>query len=116
MKQAILLRHSDLPPLLHLLKTKKLTLLSPKSWDDRNDSYYIEVYRKKMELKSVLALCFTEASETYHHWRVFSPGSSGICLVFDKTILLSTLNGNSGIRSGKVIYKKIRSFEPQGLT
>jgi len=110
MKHTLLRRYTDLPPLLHLLKSKKLTLLSPKSWDDRNDSYYLEVYKRKRKLQSVLALCFTEGSETYHHWRVFSGGSSGICIEFNKALLLSTLNGTTGIRSKEVIYRKLKEL------
>jgi hypothetical protein len=109
-KKTILRRYSDLPSLLHLLQRKKLTLLSPKLWDDKNDSYYIENYRKRRKLASVLALCFTEASETYHHWQVFSSGSSGICLQFDKAKLLSALNGKSGITARQVLYKKINEL------
>ena len=104
-----------MPSLLHLLQRKKLTLLSPKLWDDKNDSHYIKAYKRRKRLKSVLALCFTEASETYHHWRVFSGGSSGICLEFDKGKFLSALDGlapseRRDITTKRVQYKKINEL------
>lgn len=111
-KKTILRRYSDLPSLLHLLQRKKLTLLSPKLWDDKNDSHYIKAYKRGKRLESVLALCFTEASETYHHWRIFSGGSSGICLEFDKSTLLLALdrlapNEKRDVTAKRVKYKKI---------
>ena len=61
-----------------------MTLRDPRQWDDRNDSYYLEKYKEYKGLKTLLALCFAEASETFHHWRVFSNGANGVCIVFDK--------------------------------
>jgi hypothetical protein len=84
-------RYTDLPALLYLLDKKKITLLDPKSWDDSNDSYYLSQYKEKKKLKSVLALCFSQTAETYHHWRVFSSGPSGVCIVFDREQLLGAL-------------------------
>ncbi len=83
----------------------KLTLLDPASWDDRNDSHYIELYKQKKRLGSVLALCFTEAGETYHHWKVFSSGTSGVCVRFKKDLLLAHLEAKTSIRAGSVQYK-----------
>lgn len=75
-------RYTELPSLIYMLAYRKITLLDPSSWDDKNDSYFFSLYRDKVKLKSVLALCFTQARDTYHHWRVFAPGSAdvpGIC-------------------------------------
>lgn len=83
MTETTLRRYTTLPSLIHMLKYRQLTLLDPSSWDDKNDSHFLSLYREKRKLKSVLALCFAQASETYHHWRVFAPGSSGVCLQFD---------------------------------
>ena len=107
MNAKILRRYTSLPVLLNILNNKKLTLLDPQSWEDKNDSYYLNLYKNKMGFKSVLALCFTEALETYHHWKVFSGNSSGVCIHFDKNKFLSKLNGVAEIRSGYVIYKKL---------
>ena len=60
------------------LTSERSRYLDPESWDDSNDSHYLALYREKMDLKSVLVLCFTQANETYHHWPVFANGSSGV--------------------------------------
>jgi len=102
--QKILRRYTELPALIHLLTTRKLTLLDPQSWDDRNDSYYLKLYRDRKKLKSVLALCFTEDEETYHHWRVFAQGSGGVCIHFKRPELLKAFEALSGIRADIVKY------------
>jgi hypothetical protein len=102
-------RYTELPYLLHALHTKKLTLLSPASWGDKNDCRYLQTYKDGKSLKSVLAMCFTEASETYHHWKVFAGDSSGVCIQFDKERLLAGLV-RPGIRVGAVNYPTIKSI------
>lgn len=77
MTKTFLRRYTDLPALIYLLSERKLTLLDPKSWDDQNDAYYLELYREKKRLSSVLALCFTQASETYQ-------GTGGLSLDADR--------------------------------
>jgi hypothetical protein len=107
MTNKLLRRYTEFAPLVYLLQTRSLTLLSPKAWDDKNDTYYLDAYKTKEKCKSLLAVCFTEASETYHHWRVFTGGSSGACIVFDRGKLLAHVASISGIRTGSVIYRKI---------
>jgi hypothetical protein len=77
-------RYTELPFLLHMLRRREITLLSPASWDDRNDALYIERYREDQGHKSVFALCLTRASTTYHHWKVFAGSTSGVCIYFDE--------------------------------
>jgi hypothetical protein len=57
--------------------------------------------------RSVLALCFAEASETYHHWRVFSPGGDGVCIEFDKQRILDAISNIPSVRASAVTYKQI---------
>jgi hypothetical protein len=92
---------------MHLLHRKCLTLLSPRTWDDKNDAYYLEVYRQRQEVASVLALCFTESPETYHHWHVFAGNSSGVCMEFTKDALVSSLSETRGIKCDYVKYPQI---------
>lgn len=109
-------RYTDLPALLNLLETSSLTLLSPQSWDDANDRHFLEVYRKRRNLASVLALCFTtENAETYHHWRVFSQGSSGVCITFDRAKLLQALGRRHTLLSGNVRYRTLVSLADGNL-
>jgi hypothetical protein len=102
--------------LIYLLKERKITLLDPQSWDDRNDSHYLMLYREKKKLRSVLALCFTQASETYHHWRVFANGSSGICISFKRSQLLRAVKSHEGLRTGSVEYLTLRQVQQKELT
>lgn len=105
--RCILKRYTDIPALIYLLRNQSITLLNPKSWDDTNDIYFLEQYKDKCGLKTLLALCFTGASETYHHWHVFSGGSSGVCITFKKEIFLGELSTTPGISHGEVKYKTI---------
>lgn len=107
-------RYTELPYLLFMLEHKQLTLLSPSTWDDRNDVYYIEEYRKHKKLESILALCLTEKSMTYHHWRVFSYGSSGVCIKFHREKFIKWAEENQlGPRA--VQYKSIKKAKDSPL-
>ena len=103
-------RYTELPFLLDFLHTKELALLSPISWDDKNDSFYLDAYAKKKGLKTVFALCLTESGETYHHWKVFSAGSSGMCIVFDKDRLLEWTKSIPSLRADSVNYRTLREM------
>ncbi len=115
MSSKYLRRYTDLPALIYLLTERKLTLLDPQSWDDRNDSHYLALYREKRRLKSVLALCFTQTAETYPHWRVFAPGSSGVCVRFTRSDLPRALKNQSGLRTGSVRYLKLAEIRNETL-
>jgi hypothetical protein len=100
-------RYTNLAALIHMLRSKELTLLSPDSWDDRNDSHFLKVYKERKKATVVLALCFTQVDETYHHWRVFSHGSNGVCVEFKRDELLTLIAGKRGVVAKAVTYKKI---------
>ena len=97
-------RYTDIPALVYLLKEKRITLLDPQSWDDKNDSRYLKFYQEKSKLRTVLALCFAQASETYHHWRVFAHGPGGVCICFKRYELLRAIRKQSDLRMGEVRY------------
>lgn len=100
-------RYTDLPAVIYLLRNRRLTLLDPETWDDKNDSHFLELYRQAKQLGSVLALCFSQNAETYHHWRVFAPGSSGVCISFRREPLLAQIRKIRGTRVGEVKYIKM---------
>jgi Protein of unknown function (DUF2971) len=104
-------RYTNLAATIHLLKDKSITLLNPATWDDKNDAYFMAEYKRYKEAKSVLALCFAETNETYHHWRVFSNGPDGVCIEFYKDKLLSTFEGDQQIVSGYVQYKWLKDIK-----
>jgi hypothetical protein len=103
MKQP-LRRYTNIPALLYLLRQRKITLLDPASWDDKNDSYFLLLYREKKTLQSILALCFTPAFETYHHWRVFAERSSCACISFNQESLLKAVRKQLGVTAKPVRY------------
>jgi hypothetical protein len=96
-------RYTDLPALVRLLSDRQITLLDPKTWDDRNDSFYMSLYKERKKFKTVLALCFSQSPETYHHWRVFSNGPAGVCIVFERDAILKALK-KPGVSTGRVSY------------
>jgi hypothetical protein len=101
-------RYTNLAATIHMLRTQSIALLNPATWDDKNDAYFMAEYKRLKQAKTVLALCFAEQKETYHHWRVFSHGSDGVCIEFDKDKLLSTFKNDNQIRQGNVSYKLIQ--------
>lgn len=108
-------RDTQLPFLLEFLHTKELVLLSPISWEDKNDSFYLEKYAEMKGLSAVFALCLTECGETYHHWKVFSSGSSGMCIQFDKNQLLQWAKSNPSLRAEPVKYKTLKEMSSTKL-
>lgn len=111
MKPKFLNRYTTLPILIDMLWRKQITLLSPQSWEDRNDAYYLERYQEERKLGSILALCFSTKQETFHHWRVFSEGLSGICVKFNAEEFLACMQGKPEFRSGFVKYSRIDELE-----
>lgn len=100
-------RYTSLASVLDLLQTGRITLLSPARWDDGNDSWFMSEYGRLTRAKTVLAVCFAQTSETYHHWRVFSPGPDGVCVEFNKSPLVESLEGQTGVIQGEVQYATI---------
>jgi len=115
MTETSIRRYTNLPGALHVLQNSTLTLLSPSSWDDRNDAYFMEAFQMRSSAKSVLALCFAEASETYHHWRVFSSGSDGVCMEFDTAKLQEAATSHSRFKCRSVVYRTIKVATSKGI-
>jgi hypothetical protein len=101
-------RFTTLPVLLDILSNKRITLIEPDSWEDRNDAYYLKKYKDEKKLETLLACCFSTVRETFHHWKVFANGSSGVCIDFRKDMLLNYVDSVEGVRVGKVQYRLIR--------
>jgi hypothetical protein len=73
----------------------------------------MQAYVRRAKLTSAVALCFSERAETYHHWKIFAPGSqggSGICIGFKKTKILE-LARREKLLFGKVNYKALSSIK-----
>jgi hypothetical protein len=111
-----LYKYTSLPVLLDILQEKKLVLLDPLMWEDRNDSYYLKKYKELASMRTVLALCFTMKSERFHHWKVFAGDISGVCVLFYKDRLLRSFANDQHIMMDKVEYctvKHLMSRHPQ---
>jgi len=104
-------RYTSLPVLLDMLTNKKITLLDPSTWEDRNDSFFVEKYKELKDLKSVLALCFTTKGDTFHHWKVFANEVGGVCITFDASKFLEQMGSYQGIRVGHVDYRLMRDLK-----
>lgn len=107
---SFLRRYTELPFVIDYLQTKQLALPSPRTWDDRNDAYYIERYASATACPHTYALCLTQAFETYHHWRVFSHGSAGACIEFDQDALIHHALKQSGLRAEPVQYRTLQEL------
>lgn len=108
--ETLLRRYTELPYVVDYLHTEELALLNPASWDDRNDSFYIEEYARRSGAKSVYALCLANCAETYHHWRVFSHGSGGACIQFKPEKFFAAIAQAKGVRSEEVRYRTINEL------
>jgi len=93
----VLHRYTNLAATIHLLQTRQITLLNPATWDDRNDAYFMAEYKRHKKAETVLALCFTAQNETYHHWRVFSHGTDGVRLEFDREPLVAAFKSQPDV-------------------
>ena len=105
-------RYTTLTSLIDIIRTETLTLLSPSFWTDKNDVYVMDQYKQSNpeKFKTLLALCFTEAEETFHHWNVFAGDSSGVCIVFNKDALIGLMEEERGrIRHRAVTYTDTNS-------
>ncbi|UNK37738.1 hypothetical protein MNR02_14910 [Shinella sp. H4-D48] len=100
-------RYTNLAAAIHMLRSNEITLLTPEKWDDGNDRHFMQVYQDNLKLKTLLAVCLAADSDTYGHWRVFSPNVDGVCIVLQKDLLLKAFRDVLGIRHQKVEYLEI---------
>ena len=104
-------RYTNLAATIHLLKNRQITLLNPTKWDDSNDVFFMKEYKRRMEAKTLLAICFVQGGETYHHWKLFSDGPHGVSINFEKDRLLSVFDKDNRIEHGRMQYSLIKDME-----
>lgn len=100
-------RFTSLANAIDMLVNNRLALLSPKTWQDRNDTRFLETFLESTGYKSVFAACFTRASETYHHWGVFGRANEGVCIEFNGEALLGPLDNRHGYYFRDVAYTRL---------
>lgn len=114
-RKQFLKRYTNIPSLLYILRRHQITLLDPATWDDQNDSHYLTIYREKKSLKTVLALCFSQAPETYHHWHVYAEGPAGICITFHRDPLVAALRKKTGVTAKRVKYLTLAKMNAKAI-
>ena len=114
--QKQLRRYTHLPALIQMLRSKSLTLLDPSSWDDSNDTFYLSEYKRRKNLKSVLAVCLSEADESYHHWKIFAGHPAGVCILLRQGILKKCIEAVPGTIFSSIDYKKMTVARKKTLT
>ncbi len=108
-------RYTSIPSVIDTLRRKELAILNPQQWDDRNDRYFMQLYQEYRGAKGLYGLCAAMRTETYHHWRVFTGGSGGACIVLKRGLLEEYLEATSekpsmpvtNVRFGKVEYLRL---------
>lgn len=116
MDENYLYRYTNLASLIDLLMRRKIVLLDPNKWEDRNDAAYIKLYGERMGFKSLYALCLTSSTETAHHWNAYAPGTDGVRIEFNKRELIECLKRDKNkIISKKVVYKTLSEVEKLGF-
>lgn len=112
--ESYLKRYTTLPVLLDVLKRKKLALLKPDTWEDRNDVEFMKVYKARRKVESLYALCFSMGLETIHHWKTYANGISGCCIEFNGQELKKIFD-SLHLRHGAVVYKKINEVAAESI-
>ena len=80
-------RYTDALVLLDMIKNERISLTSPDTWFDKNDTLGLKEYGLGKGTGRTHALCLTEAAETGHHWQLFAGTSHGVCVMFDAEAL-----------------------------
>lgn len=100
-------RFTNLAVAMDMLVNERITLLNPKTWEDQNDVAFINAFRDHKKLPNVFAVCFAQAPETFHHWRVFAHGMDGVKVNIDKIALLESLKNKRGYVWNDVEYMRL---------
>ncbi len=76
----IVRRYMPLSAVIDTLQRREIALLDPQNWDDRNDRKCLQIYKERKGYRSLYAMCAADCSETYSHWRIYTPGADGACV------------------------------------
>ncbi len=87
-------RYTDLSALIYMLVHNEIPILGYGSWDDVNDRKSMSIWQSTLQYGFAGAICLTEAAETFHHWKVFASGPTGVSIIFDKDRLIEAFSGH----------------------
>ncbi len=99
-------KYTSLAVAIDLLRNRRLALVDPRNWLDRNDIAYLQEYKRRKALKTLVVTCFTTKAEQFHHWKSFADGTDGVCVQFHAKPLIDHAAKQAGFRSGLVTYKR----------
>ena len=115
MKNEYVNRFTSIPVLLDMIKRKRLVLMDPELWEDKNDSELMLEYKKRRKVENLYALCFSRDGETIHHWNAYAGTVLGCCIEFDYALLTATFDKINGVRYDDVEYKKINDLNSNSI-
>lgn len=106
-------RFTTIPVLFDLIRRKRLVLMDPELWEDKNDTELMHEYKRRRQVKNLFALCFCSGGETIHHWNTFAGTVFGCCIEFDLARLTSILDKlkQDGVRYDYVDYRTIKEIK-----
>ena len=107
-------RYTSIAATIDILRRKELALLDPQTWDDRNDRYFMSLYKDARQVGGLYGLCAATCSETYHHWRVFTAAADGACIEIKREPLEASLSALPGVRFGEIDYLLLDQVETLG--
>lgn len=106
----VLNRFTTIEKMLEILQTETIPMSDPNYWEDKNDSFILNIYKSKKKLKSLYALCFTIGSETIYHWGAFSSKNEACCIEIDSNSFNGICN-KSGFRMKEVSYVSLKDLQ-----
>lgn len=104
-------RYTTISAVINLLRRRELALLDPATWDDRNDRYFMDLYKEQRGVIGLYALCAATCNETYHHWRVFTGAADGACVEIKRAPLERALSRLGNIRCEEIDYLKLEEVD-----
>jgi len=107
-------RYTSISATIDMLRRKELALLDPQNWDDRNDRYFMSLYKDHVKASGLYAACFTQSADTYHHWRVFTGESGGLCVEFKREPFERHIGTNPNLRFRAVRYLNLGDADKLG--
>lgn len=93
-----------------MLSNRQLSLLNSDFWDDRNDRYFMNLYKEHHDIASLYALCASLSYETYLHWRVFTAGAERGCVEILRAPLEQDMRKNPSVRFDEVKYLTLKDL------
>lgn len=103
-------RYTSTLAALDTLLNRRITLLNPSSWADRNDRELMGLYAGSTPGRLAFAYCMAEGNETAHHWQVFADRGFGVCIAFNKAKLIEAASIDPAIKHGSVSYVNWRDL------